>query len=206
MNHQSLELTFDDGPSPDTMPAVLDLLAEYHVHATFFVWGQRVSPDNIDLLRRAAAEGHELANHTMHHPHMAGMNQEEIAAELQPLQNLLCDITGKVPSMFRPPYLETSQLMQQVIPMPLILGVDSRDWTAQTSAAERVRLVQEAARDGVIILMHCFPGNDATLEALKVLLPWFAEQDFRVTTVSGLFAEKGIQPVAGKIYSNVFDE
>src|SRR5919201_1085733 len=61
-------LTFDDGPSPANTPRVLDLLARERARATFFVVGECVEGRE-EILRRAVAEGHELANHTYSHPH-----------------------------------------------------------------------------------------------------------------------------------------
>ncbi len=63
-----IALTFDDGPDPEDTPKILDLLKQYHAHATFFVVGNKVVR-NPDILKREAAEGHELANHTYSHPY-----------------------------------------------------------------------------------------------------------------------------------------
>jgi len=59
-------LSFDDGPRPEFTPAVLDLLAAAGVKATFFVEGCRAAK-HPDLLRRVAAEGHEIGNHGFDH-------------------------------------------------------------------------------------------------------------------------------------------
>src|SRR6185295_4909276 len=59
-------LTFDDGPNETFTPQVLDVLARYGVHATFFVVGREV--DRLpDLTRRVVADGHALGNHTWDH-------------------------------------------------------------------------------------------------------------------------------------------
>ncbi len=203
MTNKTLALTFDDGPSQDIMPRILELLDRYQANATFFIWGEKVTAGMEPLLRQAAQMGNELANHSMHHLHMSALDAREIRAEVEPVQKMLEAITGNAPAMFRPPYLDVSPLMRQVIPMPLIGGSDSRDWTPQTGTEERIHLVQEAAADGAIILMHCFEGNTATVNALEVLLPWFVQEGFRVTTVRELFAEKGVAPIAGQIYHAV---
>jgi len=155
------------------------------------------------LLRQAVQMGNKLANHSMHHLHMSTLSAEEIRAEVEAVQEKLEAITGNAPVLFRPPDLDVSALMRQVIPLPLIGGSDSRDWTPQTGTEERIRLVQEADDDGAIILMHCFEGNTATVNALEVLLPWFVQEGFRVTTVRELFAEKGVSPIAGQLYNAV---
>lgn len=203
MKNKTLALTFDDGPSKDVMPRILELLDRYQANATFFIWGEKITAEMEPLLHQAAQMGNELANHSMHHLHMSTLGVEEIRAEVEAVQVKLEAITGNAPVLFRPPYLDVSALMRQVIPLPLIGGSDSRDWTPQTSTEERIRLVQEAAADGAIILMHCFEGNTATVNALEVLLPWFVQEGFRVTTVRELFAEKGVFPIAGQLYNAV---
>lgn len=62
-------LTFDDGPSPRCTPRLLDGLAEYGARATFFVVGCQTVKDP-DIVRRIAAEGHQVGNHSYDHPQM----------------------------------------------------------------------------------------------------------------------------------------
>jgi peptidoglycan-N-acetylglucosamine deacetylase len=59
-------LTFDDGPDPVDTPKLLDLLREKDVKATFFVIGKRAD-EHPEVVRRAWAEGHLIANHTWSH-------------------------------------------------------------------------------------------------------------------------------------------
>ena len=203
MRENILALTLDDGPSPDTMPRVLEVLSRYRAKATFFLWGEQITPELLPVLREAVAQGHELGNHSMHHLHMAELTAEEIRQETEPLQRFLQEQLGVTPVWFRAPYLETSPEMLGTIPMPFAAGYGNRDWLPQTDAAERLELAREASRDGNILLMHCFAGNEATVEALEQLLPWLAEQDIAVTTLSDLFARKGICPEKGRVYDFV---
>jgi len=59
-------LTFDDGPSKDVTPLILDVLKSENIYATFFVLGSRVD-QNPDILKRIYNEGHEIANHGYSH-------------------------------------------------------------------------------------------------------------------------------------------
>src|SRR6476646_7871668 len=59
-------MTFDDGPSPETTPRLLDMLKQRNIKATFFLIGENAAA-NPDLVRRILAEGHELGNHTWTH-------------------------------------------------------------------------------------------------------------------------------------------
>jgi peptidoglycan/xylan/chitin deacetylase (PgdA/CDA1 family) len=60
-------LTFDDGPDPKTTPAILDALKAQCVEATFFAIGKQADAYP-DVLKREAAEGHNVAYHTYTHP------------------------------------------------------------------------------------------------------------------------------------------
>ncbi|MGO6820015.1 polysaccharide deacetylase family protein, partial [Rhizobium brockwellii] len=74
---RSIYLTFDDGPNPTCTGQILDLHAEHSVSATFFVLGAYVK-DHPNLVRRVAAEGHLVGNHTMTHPDLTASDSEAI--------------------------------------------------------------------------------------------------------------------------------
>jgi peptidoglycan/xylan/chitin deacetylase (PgdA/CDA1 family) len=60
-------LTFDDGPHPGHTPKVLDLLAKYHLTATFFVVGRNINAKSYPLIQRMLAEGHSIGLHSYNH-------------------------------------------------------------------------------------------------------------------------------------------
>lgn len=202
MQTKTIALTFDDGPSSDIMPQLLQLLQEYQAQATFFLWGDKITTETAPLLNQALAQGCELGNHSMRHLHMGVLTAEEVRQETQPLQELVETITGVKPVLFRPPYLDISETMQQVIPLPFITGASTKDWTPETSAADRLNLALQLSQDGAILLMHCFEGNAATVEAVRSLLPQLKQQGYRITTVSQLFTEKGVTPLPGTVYAS----
>ena len=104
------------------------------------------------------------------------------------------------PSLFRPPYLDVSEEMLRIIPMPFIGGSGNNDWDPDCSVEERVALALRSAQDGAILLMHCFEGNEAAVEAVGRILPELKRQGYRLVTVSRLFEEKGVVPQNGVLY------
>ena len=68
-------LTFDDGPWPESTAAVLDVLADQGAKATFFTVGNRIDGEGVDLVKRAAAEGHQICSHSFDHAAAKGFIQ-----------------------------------------------------------------------------------------------------------------------------------
>lgn len=148
-------LTFDDGPDPERTPLVLDLLARFGIRATFFVIGERAARAP-QLVRRIAAEGHTLGNHSWDHPSMIGLSRIEIRQQLSRCQGVIGSILGTTPSWVRPPYGRRDyrfyQESKRLGLVPMLWSVDSWDWLGigSTSVARRLR----RARPGDIVLLH----------------------------------------------------
>ncbi|MEI9899991.1 MAG: polysaccharide deacetylase family protein [Hyphomicrobium sp.] len=96
-------LTFDDGPSAEWTPKVLDILKAKGVKATFFVIGEN-GEANPGLVQRVLAEGHEIGNHTFTHPNIAQASAEGARLELNATQRLVQALTGRSIRLFRPPF------------------------------------------------------------------------------------------------------
>ncbi|WP_329201942.1 MULTISPECIES: polysaccharide deacetylase family protein [unclassified Streptomyces] len=105
-------LTFDAGPGPDTA-RLLDVLRAKGVNATFFLLGKNTLARPA-LVRREASEGHELANHTWTHKHLTEASAEEIRHELVLLQERVKELTGRTPTLMRPPQGLTNSRVAEV--------------------------------------------------------------------------------------------
>jgi len=96
-------ITFDDGPTPGSTERVLDLLGELNVRAAFFVIGRNVETAP-HLLRRMHDEGHLIGNHSYHHHRLAMFRGHAYwTAEVHRTNELIWQIIGQRPAMFRPP-------------------------------------------------------------------------------------------------------
>lgn len=102
-NTPTLALTYDDGPSLRNTPALLDLLAEFDVKATFFLIGNHIHRHTA-LARRVVEAGHVIGNHTMTHPNLAQCLPGRVRRELEGCQRIMEDLLGVSPVLFRPPY------------------------------------------------------------------------------------------------------
>ena len=187
-----IALTFDDGPSATTMADVLDLLKEYDAKATFFIVGRKIKASTINVLQRAVDEGHELANHSYNHVKMAELTEEEIVKEYEDCQKAVLDAVGVEMYYFRLPFGSVDDRVRRLIPAPFMLyGAAAGDGTNESLAEGRAYKVLSKAYDGCIVLLHCFEGNDPTVEALRTILPELKKQGYNFVTLTQLYEESG---------------
>ena len=199
-----IALTFDDGPNTTITPQVLDILEEHGILASFFLIGDAISEESAKVARRAFDMGCEIENHSMRHDAMDRMTPEEIRREIDGCTEKILAITGVAPRFFRPPYIAMSQTLYDTVDLTRICGVGCEDWVPAVSAQERIDRILGCARDGDLFLLHDMPGNVNTVEALKAVIPALKKRGFQFVTCGQLFREKGITPMPGLLYSNVF--
>jgi len=160
----SVALTFDDGPDPESTPALLDLLADLDVRATFFVLGQMVQAAP-DLARRLVADGHEVALHGWHHRNSLLVSGRGLQASLAQALDLLADTTGVRPRWYRPPYgVMTAGTVRSARNLGLdtvLWGAWGRDWTQTATPASVLRRLAPDLSGGVTVLLH---DSDSTSE------------------------------------------
>lgn len=199
-----IALTFDDGPNTVTTPQVLDILAENGVLASFFLIANNITPESARVAKRAFDMGCEIENHTVSHTAMDGMTAEEIRGEIDGCTEKILAITGRPPRFFRPPFIAMSQTVYDTVELTMICGVGCEDWVPQVSAEERSRRILEQTRDGDLLLLHDMKGNGNTVAALREVIPELKKRGFAFVTCGELFRVKGVTPVRGRLYSNVF--
>lgn len=200
-----IALTFDDGPSKTTMVEVLDLLKQYDAKATFFIVGRKVGEETLPVLKRALAEGHELANHGFNHVHMPELSEEEIIEDYEACQAVVRDTLGIEMYYFRPPFGKVDDRMFRLIPAPFMLcGASGADGRKLVHDAQfRTERFMSKVYDGCIGLLHCFEGNTETVKALETILPQLKAQGYRILTLTQLYHQSGAPlppPAQGVLY------
>ena len=197
-----IALTFDDGPSAWT-PAVLDLLREHEARATFFVIGARVR-ERPNELRRILAEGHEVGSHTLTHPRLTEVGDEEARAEIVGGIDAVEEVLGERPRLFRAPGFHADERVLAIVAElglePVFADVDPKDWQPGKDSHTIFRLSLARLKPGAIVDLHdgypppptssrddCTP----TLEALDHLLPCLKAEGYEPVTVSELNATRG---------------
>ncbi|MBV8279809.1 MAG: polysaccharide deacetylase family protein, partial [Verrucomicrobia bacterium] len=76
-----IAMTFDDGPSPETTPRLLDILKQRNIKATFFMIGQNAQA-NPAIVQRILADGHEIGNHSWTHPQLSKLSDDRVTEEI----------------------------------------------------------------------------------------------------------------------------
>jgi len=196
MPRKEIALTFDDGPHAKYTPMILDVLAKYNAKATFFMLGDRVKAHE-NIVRRIAAEGHEIGNHTFTHLELTGSESRVIANELDRANAVITEVTGKTPVLMRPPtgsHSKRTDALAAERGMSVILwDIDPFDWKYLDSD-RTYNYVMKRAKPGSIILMHDFYA--ATVDATDRLLKTLTEQGYKFVTVSEMLEN----PEPGKVY------
>jgi cellulose synthase/poly-beta-1,6-N-acetylglucosamine synthase-like glycosyltransferase/peptidoglycan/xylan/chitin deacetylase (PgdA/CDA1 family) len=199
MPARTIALTFDDGPDPQWTPQVLDVLAQYHAHATFFEVGSKVN-EHPELSRRIVAAGNEIGAHTFTHADLTALPAWRRSVELTLTSNAIAAATGRLPVLLRPPYSSTPQdvsaadfaALRGTDYLIVLADHDTKDWQ-RPGVQAIVSAALPAKGAGAVVMMHDSGGNRAeTVAALRVLIPRLQKQGYRFTTVSeglGLSAE-----------------
>lgn len=198
-----IALTFDDGPNIETTPQVLEKLKKYGIPASFFLIGNNITPESVEVSRAAFEYGCEICNHSRSHPSMPELTAEEIRAEIEFTDGKIKEITGKVPRFFRPPYIAVNDVMIGNIEKTFIAGIGAEDWLDEVTAEMRAERILAQAKNGSIILLHDAQGNSKTVAALDLIIPALLNDGYDFLTVTELFAAEGVEPKRGIIYSNV---
>jgi peptidoglycan-N-acetylmuramic acid deacetylase len=187
-----LYLTFDAGYENGYTAKILDILKKHEVTAAFFLVGNYLEK-NPDLVRRMAAEGHMVGNHTMHHPDMSKIaDPAAFQKELEDLEKLYISITGqKMAKFYRPPqgiYSETNLQMAKDLGYKTVFwSLAYMDWQNdnQPTAAYALEKLIPRTHNGAVVLLHSTSKTNA--EILDELLTKWKEMGYTFGTLEDLF-------------------
>ncbi len=185
-NDNMISLTFDCAWGNSNTDELIAILDEAKVKATFFVTGEFADkyPDDVKKLFDA---GHEIQNHSDAHPHIKGMNINDLIADTKECNKKIKMITGTEPKLYRAPYGEyddNSLTTLEGMGMRVIQwNVDSIDWDKPTPETIIERTTKDI-QSGSVLLFH--NDLDNTTEALPQVLKSLKEQGFEFCPVSEL--------------------
>ncbi|OXS61224.1 xylanase deacetylase [Cohnella sp. CIP 111063] len=172
-------LTFDDGPkAPETLDPLLDTLDKHQAKAIFFVNGYRVKA-NPDLLKKIDERGQTIGNHSWDHIELKKEQAPKIKEQIESVQEIVKDITGKAPVFFRPPHGSSNDSVRQIAKDNDLLFMTwsngSLDWDMGKISEDKrpqavIDNVLEQLHSGSNILMHELPWTAKALDELLTQL------------------------------------
>ena len=183
-------VSFDAAWGNEDTETLIKILNDYNVKATFFVVGSWVDkyPESVKQLSDA---GHEVMNHSNTHPHMTQIGKEKMLEEVTLCDNKIEKITGKKPTLFRPPYgdynNEVVGTMRDSGHYTIQWDVDSLDWKDLSAQAIYERVTSQVT-SGSIILFHNAAKH--TPEALPMILKYLKDNNYNVVPISKLIYKK----------------
>lgn len=201
-------LTYDDGPNPPYTDAIIDVLREEQVHATFFVVGQAVQAYP-GVVRREAHDGNAIGNHTWAHDHLVLDDSATLRETLEKTDRAIFAATGSHPRIMRPPYGGRDWLVlgevRKLGYTPVMWSVPlAKDWEYPPAEVIAQRVLRYVT-DGSIIVLH--DGNrgiickrnhvsphvcdrSADVEATRLIVQTLKRKGYRFVTIPELL-ERG---------------
>jgi len=198
----SLVMTYDDGPGPNTLP-IAEYLSDMGIEATFFVVG-KFAEKQPKVLARLLELGHRLGNHTWTHYKEGGLAKQladggDIVKELQQTADLLGAAAKPIP--FRAPYGECPQAVAHVLSADAKLNADhvghihwrihAPDWAAWRDGVDPIvvaswfRVEANTRKRGIVLLHDYTADNDVIAKAnrgpelTRALVPTLIADGFR---------------------------
>ena len=189
-------ISFDAAWGNEQTEQLLDILDEYKVKTTFFLVGEwvRKYPDSVREIER---RGHEIGNHSDTHAHMTQISNDEKADEINSCNDEIEKLTGKRPTLFRPPYGDyNNEVVKSVTDLGMYCvqwNIDSLDWKDPSAAQIADNCISKLA-PGSVILLH--NGAKNTPAALPKLIEGIKAEGYEIVRIGDLIPK-------GKYYTDV---
>jgi peptidoglycan-N-acetylglucosamine deacetylase len=187
----TIYLTFDDGPSADWTPPLLDALRDTGATGTFFLIDEHITPETESIVRRIAAEGHAIGLHSADRWLMT-LEAEDVAATVQQAARRIEVITGREPCrLFRPHAgWRSASLYTGLTKVGYKLagwswGMWDWHWWQKPRAGEIASRLARRASAGDVVVIHDGHHEDAhadrrhAAETVRILAPMLEDHGFR---------------------------
>ena len=188
-------LTFDDGPTANITPQILDILKEKNVKATFFVLGVNVVK-NPDIAKRAVAEGHVLANHSYSHDYKKIYNgTESFLEDLKKTEAVILETVGEegFVKVYRFPGGSFEAKKNPQKDALHEVGYYYLDWNTLNGDAEGHNIPAKTLVDNVrtrtqgkrnaVILLHDAATKQTTVDSLAEIIDYLTSEGYTFKTL-----------------------
>ena len=184
-------LSFDDGPSPEHTPRVLEILERHRARATFFLIGEHAFAQP-GLVAELRAAGHEIGNHSINRASILGASDDDFVQRLLRTERIL-RLEGQ-PKLFRPPAgkIRPSQIERASEHGYRVVLGSAYPYDPSHPPPGYIRwIVTKNLAPGVIVILHDgIPDPSRTIAALDSILAEGERQGYRFVTVGELLARQ----------------
>lgn len=184
----TIALTFDDGPNPIYTRQILAILKKYNIKATFFVVGVNAQKYP-DVIKEIYAQGHVIGNHTMTHPMLTKVPEQQLNYEIVNTSNIISSIIGIKPKCLRLPFGAANSHVRDEIRaagmIPIGLGFNSFDFERPgTENIVNWTLSNIFARQ-VLLLHDGYDQRQQTVDALPQIIEGIKKKGLGFSTICG---------------------
>ena len=179
---REIYLTFDDGPCAETTHIILEILRKHNTKATFFCVGDNII-NHPELFAQIKTEGHQVANHTMHHSKGFYTNTNDYINEIDECAALVGN------NLFRPPHglitpRQNAMLRNKGYKI-IQWDVITYDWDTKHTTNDILNIIKQYTRPGSIIAMHdSIKAAPRTLQILDNIISWLKSQNYKIKTLA----------------------
>ena len=166
-------LTFDEGYEAGYTSKILDTLKENEVKATFFITAHYLNTAS-ELVERMINEGHIVGNHTVNHPSMPSISDEEIETEIMQLHQAVYEKFNYEMKYLRPP---KGEFNERTLKKTSELGYKTVMWSfAYVDWNEKNQPSIEKSKETIINNFHCgeimllHPNSKTNAEVLDTII------------------------------------
>jgi polysaccharide deacetylase family sporulation protein PdaB len=184
---KKVSISFDACWGAEYTDDILNVLDKYGVKTTFFLVNIWLN-DYPEIAKKISNKGHELGMHTVSHPHLNNLSEEQIRTELVDNRALIEQLTGQKAFLFRPPFGEYSNKVLKVAESEGIVtiqwSIDSLDWVESKSKDDIVNRVLKEIGPGDIVLFH--NNGQHTAAAIVPIIEKLQADGYQIVPISQL--------------------
>ncbi len=185
-DENTVALTFDCAWGAEKTRGIMDLIEGAGFKCTFFVTGFWVDA-NKEVVKEIVTRGHQIGNHSENHLHMAKLKENEVASEIDSVNNRIKELTGEETTIFRAPFGEYDNRLIMALnerkTACIQWSIDSLDWKG-LSGGKIAERVTNKIRSGDIVLFH--NNSEHILEGLPLVIETLKNKGLRAVRVDEL--------------------
>lgn len=171
---KAIYLTFDDYPTPETTPKILDLLEAHKAKATFFCVGNNIEK-HPEIFKQIIAQGHSWGNHTYHHNDFNKETDQEFRNSVEKCSKSIQKYAPQDTKLFRPPQGRINGKYTKLLGedyQVVFWSVLSMDHRGDSSILDCIRNLKKAKGGDILVLHDNIRTKKTTLESLEAFLKW----------------------------------